>query len=145
MDKVELSREQFFFWSNRVYEDFASGGGVQELSPEEAASVVQLGVKPISLPSVKKITINMEEVRSGHMEGGYRLEQSRAAGGNKDVFPAWMNERQVEAAIKEAYQNATKIGTQGEERVFLRGQGGGMTIEMVLNKVTKVIETAYPK
>lgn len=42
-----------------------------------------------------------------------------------------------------AYESSTKVGVQGS-RLKLLGEGGGYTIEMWFNKVTDVIETAYP-
>ncbi len=60
------------------------------------------------------------------------------------LFPDSMNAKQIERAIKDAYRNASKIATQGD-RILLQGMSGKMKIEMWLNKVTKVIETAYPK
>ncbi|MCP4540705.1 MAG: EndoU domain-containing protein [Chloroflexi bacterium] len=54
-----------------------------------------------------------------------------------------MRERQIERAVREAYRYSSKVGSQ-LERVVLRGQSDGMTIEIWLNKATKTIETAFP-
>ena len=46
--------------------------------------------------------------------------------------------------IKTAYSNAKKIKTQGD-RIKVVGQAkDGTVIEIWVNKVTKVIESAYP-
>jgi hypothetical protein len=94
--------------------------------------------KPVNLPSAKKVKVDMEHVKSGHMEGGSRLTQS----GKKTVFPSNWTEKQVERAILNAYKNGQKLQSQGE-RVLVRGKSNGVTIEMWVNKTTKIIETAY--
>ena len=55
-----------------------------------------------------------------------------------------MDETSVMRAIRAAYQNSIKVGVQGIDRVLLRGEGSGLTIEMWFNRATKTIETAYP-
>jgi rhs family protein (fragment) len=66
--------------------------------------------------------------------------------GKKDLFPENMTERQIKKAILEAYSKAKRIRTQSGDsnKVLVRGQADGMTIEMWVNKATKLIETAYP-
>ena len=55
-----------------------------------------------------------------------------------------MNEKGVMGAIKAAWKNSpTRVKTQGD-RMLLRGEGSGFVIEMWCNKVTGIIETAYP-
>jgi hypothetical protein len=93
------------------------------------------------MPSWKKIGVDMDEVASGHMVGGRRL----APGNKKDVFPAGMSEAQVEKAVRHAYRNGEVLQSQGADRVFVRGPFGSGSIEMWVNKTTKVIETAWPK
>jgi hypothetical protein len=95
--------------------------------------------KPVNLPAEKKMTVDMAHIKSGHMAGG-----NRNLAGRKDVFPPRMDEKAVEAAIREAYSSCKKVETQGD-RVKLVGTGGGLTIEMWLNIPAKLIETAYPK
>jgi len=107
------------------------------------AAVVLLGVtkgKPINLPSWRNIAIDIEHVASGHMADGSRT----ILGGNKDLFPEYMSAEQVERAIRTAYRFGEKIKSQGDN-VLIRGECDGLTIEMWVNKVTKIIETAYPK
>jgi len=55
-----------------------------------------------------------------------------------------MSDDQIERTVRQAYRMGGKIKTQGD-RVLVRGTANGMTIEMWVNKSTKVIETAYPK
>ena len=142
-----MDRLHVFGWSNRVMEIWEAGGGQRQLTPEELASTIDpaamLPTKPVNLPSSKKLTVDMDHIESGHMEGGSRLAQSRAAGGSKDVFPSNMNRSQVESAIRDAYQNSSKLQTQGE-RILVQGQSGKLTIQMWVNTTTKVIESAWP-
>jgi hypothetical protein len=90
-----------------------------------------------NLPSKKTINVDMGHIASGHMKGGSRLSPL------KDVFPDHWSVDQVEQAIRDAYDQAKRIGSQGD-RVLLRGVGDGLKIEMWLNKATRTIETAYP-
>ena len=59
------------------------------------------------------------------------------------LFNSSWSQSTVESAIKEAYESAKKIETQGD-RVRLHGTGSGQKIEMWLNTKSKTIETAYP-
>ncbi|MEC7263734.1 MAG: RHS repeat-associated core domain-containing protein, partial [Bacteroidota bacterium] len=94
--------------------------------------------KPVSLRSVKKITVDMEHILSGHVAGGSRVSSI------KTLFSSSLTSTQIEKMIKTAYSNSKKIQTQGN-RVRLRGTSDdGVVIEMWLNKVTNIIETAYP-
>jgi RHS repeat-associated protein len=95
-------------------------------------------VKAVNLPSMKKVTIDMGHIASGHMKGGSRVSAI------KDLFPETWTKNQVETAIKEAYKSAKRIHTQGD-RILIQGTFQGKTIEMWINTVTKTIETAYPK
>ena len=75
------------------------------------------------------------------MAGGARVSP------NKGIFHG-MTDRQVERAIRDAYNSGKRMTTQtdpsGVTRVKVRGQGGGYTIEMWVNTTNKVLETAYP-
>ncbi|MBW7453040.1 polymorphic toxin-type HINT domain-containing protein [Paenibacillus sepulcri] len=95
--------------------------------------------KPINLPSYKSVVIDMEHIISGHTKDGFRATQSKL----KDLFPDNMNDSQIEKAVRDAYSNSSKLQTQGD-RVLVRGQSNGLTIEIWVNKSTKIIETAYP-
>ena len=101
-------------------------------------TVVAWFSKPSNLPSYKKIGIDMDHIMSGHSAGGNR------GGPNKDRFPWHMTAPAIENAIREAYRNGEKVMTQGD-RVFVRGSWGQYTIEMWVNKATKIIESAWPK
>ncbi|RIE03934.1 polymorphic toxin-type HINT domain-containing protein [Cohnella faecalis] len=95
--------------------------------------------KPINLPSYKKVEIDMEHISSGHIANGSRAQQS----GGKTIFPSYMNEAQVEKTVRAAYKNGSRLQTQGD-RVLVRGEANGITVEMWVNTKTKTIETAYP-
>ncbi len=94
--------------------------------------------KPINLPSWKKVALDMQHILSGHSAGGQR------GGPNKDRFPWWMTAPAIEKAIREAYKYGEILQRQGD-RVFMRGPWGKTYIEMWVNTVTKVIESAWPK
>lgn len=94
----------------------------------------------MNLPSLKKLKMDMDHIASGHMPGG-----SRNPDGKKTVF--WgLTLEQVRRAIQEAYNNSSRIMTQGE-RILLEGYSEtyGKIIEIWVNVVEKIIETAYPK
>ena len=103
--------------------------------------------KPVNLPSLKKVKINMEYILSGHSAGGNR------GGPNKDRFPIEMTAPAIEKAIREAYQCAQKIGEMqyswqnGVEmiRQLFEGTWSGGKIQFWYNYVTKTIESAWPK
>jgi hypothetical protein len=99
-----------------------------------------LKLKPVNLPAWRTIGIDMEEILSGHTAEGVRAIQS----GIKDLFPPGMTSEQIERAVRQAYRYGEKVATQGE-RVLVRGQSNGLTIEMWVNRTTRTIETAYPK
>ena len=84
----------------------------------------------------------MTHIMDIHTKCGDVAKQS----GKKDLFPENMTERQIKKAILEAYSKAIRIRTQSGDsnKVLVRGQADGMTIEMWVNKATKLIETAYP-
>jgi RHS repeat-associated protein len=97
----------------------------------------------VNMPAWRRIAIDMEEVASGHMNGGERL----CPGNRKDIFPSQMSKSQVERAIRHAYRDGEVLHSQGTDRVFIRGPfaNGRGRIEMWVNKTTKTIETAWPK
>ena len=106
------------------------------------SKLAQLGRTSLkmTLPSWKKVTIDMEEILSGHTIGGSRVSKL------KDLFPESFTATQVENTVRSAYKNVhSKLYTQGE-RILLQGTAdNGIKVEMWLNKSTKTIETAYPK
>ncbi|MEM9656231.1 MAG: RHS repeat-associated core domain-containing protein, partial [Actinomycetota bacterium] len=94
-----------------------------------------------NLPSWKKLEVDMAHISSGHMPGGSRVSSQ------KGIFEN-MTQRQVRAAVRDAYNGGkrmqTQVGPDGHVRVRVRGEGGGRTIEMWVNTSTRRIETAYP-
>ena len=101
------------------------------------SGVLVHNTKNYSLPSIKKMTVDMDHIASGHMLGGRRVSSL------KSLFPRWMSSGQVESTVKAAYRNAKVMQTQGD-RLRVVGSSGGHTIEMWINRATNTIETAYP-
>ena len=95
--------------------------------------------KPNNLPKWKKLTLDMDHITSGHMPGG-----SRNPDGKKTVFFG-LTAEQLRRAIEEAYSTCKKLQTQ-YDRVLVEGYSPstGYTIQMWINLVTLIIETAYP-
>jgi RHS repeat-associated protein len=93
-------------------------------------------LKAVNLPAWRKVGIDMAHVLERHT-----VEGALSAG--RTTFPQLMNGRGIERAIRQAYRYGTKIGAQGD-RVLMRGESGGLTIEMWVNRATQTIETAYP-
>ena len=95
--------------------------------------------KPVNLPAVKRITLDLDHIMSGHGSSGNR------GGPNKDRFPKWVTSTIAEQIIRTAYRYGEKIRTQGD-RVLIRGPwDGSHFIEMWVNTTTKMIESAWPK
>jgi hypothetical protein len=95
--------------------------------------------KPVWMPGWRKIDIDMDHIMSGHYPEGARVSPL------KDVFPSTMSSDSVENAIRSAYKNSEIILRQGD-RYLMRGPfDGRYHIYMWVNKVTKTIETAWPK
>lgn len=88
---------------------------------------------------------------NNHSATGRGYLQSIGAGGRKDVFPAWMNDKQIINSVKEAYENSTKVGkTQirddGDKIIILIGKSkDGMDVKMYINTTQKMLETAFPQ
>jgi len=95
-------------------------------------------VKSIGLPALKKLTINMKHILSGHTLGGAR------ASSLKSLFPSNMTSKQIEKLVKSAYKTAKRVKTQGDRIKLIGTASNGTKIEMWLNKATKTLETAYP-
>lgn len=95
--------------------------------------------KPVNLPSWNKLTVDMEHILSGHTPNG-----SRNPDGKKSIFYG-MTAEQILRAIKEAYNNCSKLQTQGD-RVLLEGfsESYNLLVQIWVNLTTRVIETAYP-
>lgn len=62
---------------------------------------------------------------------------------DKTFFSAMMSPQAIESAIREAYRYSDVVSSSAETLV-LRGSGGGYTIEMIFDRVTGIIKTAYP-
>jgi RHS repeat-associated protein len=117
-------------------EDVALAIGMRMLKIPKATQA--LGALKTTLPAWKKVSVDIGHIASGHIKGGSRVSKL------KTLFPEGMTSEQVLNVVIKAYRNVhTKLQTQGE-RILLRGDSDGTTIEMWLNITTKTIETAYP-
>lgn len=94
------------------------------------------GIKAVNLPAWKSVGIDMAHVAERHAAGG-------ALTAGRTVFPAHMSQRAIERTIRSAYRHGKRMETQGD-RVRVRGQAEGLTVEMWVDTITKTIETAYP-
>lgn len=101
------------------------------------AVLVHNACKPVNLPGYKNVSIDLDHVKSGHVSGGSRVSAS------KTLFPSAWSDGELSSTIRSAYANGSHVASQGE-RLLVRGQANGFTIEMWVNKTTKTIETAYP-
>ena len=118
-----------------------SGGAMDLISGKVGLKFISrlARLKSISLPALKKVTINMGHIMSGHIKGGARASSA------KTLFNSNLTTNQIQNMVKTAYSNSKILKTQGD-RVKLIGEAtNGTVIEMWLNKATKTIETAYPK
>ena len=95
-------------------------------------------LKSVNLPALKSLTIDMKHILSGHVAGGSRVSSI------KTLFGSNLSSKQIENMIKTAYKNGKKLKTQGDRFKVVGQAEDGTLIEMWVNKVTKVIETAYP-
>jgi RHS repeat-associated protein len=123
----------------------AAGTGGKYLSPKKLLPLIQqlrnLSLKS-TLPALKSVSIDIKHIAERHLRSGAVAKQRAST----SLFPQYMDEKQVEAAVRSAYKNVIeKVKVQGDN-VLLKGiSDDGLIIEMWLNKSTKVIETAYPK
>jgi RHS repeat-associated protein len=119
---------------------FVTGGGAAvraAIRSSEATAALRV-TKAVNLPSWRTVAIDVQHIASGHMKGGARVSEAKA------LFPERMSKAQVEKAVREAYRFGQKIATQGD-RVLLEGiTRDGLKIRLWLNKLTKVVETAFP-
>jgi RHS repeat-associated protein len=120
-----------------VRRGFLRGYGRRGFSSRPATGLGRVArLKPPSLPAWSKLNVNWEHIAERHVVGGPFTS-------GRSLFPVMMNKASIMRAIQQAYRSASTVAVQGE-RVLLRGAGGGLQIEMWYNRVTKVIETAYP-
>jgi RHS repeat-associated protein len=141
---------EFFFRVDQWYQDFEKKNREFDRRNEEIVrfEVWPIGprgratglrrLKPVNMPGWRKIKIEMVHIAERHMVGGSRV------GPTSTLFPEMMSAKQVEGAIRQAYRFGKRLHSQGM-RVVVRGEAGGLTIDMWVNRVTKTIETAYPK
>ncbi|MGI9282094.1 MAG: hypothetical protein ACR2PX_21030 [Endozoicomonas sp.] len=117
-----------------AYLAMAGPGGKLKTGKKVADAVAKL--KPINLPSWRKIEIDMDHIVSGHQRGGARIMKDS----NKSLFPEYMSRDEIEKTVRQAYRYGKRIETQ-ENRILVHGNG----IDIWIDKATKVIKSAYPK
>ena len=108
----------------------AIGGSIKLLKGLSVAT------KAVNLPAWRTIGIDMAHILERHTA-------TSALSVNWTVFPEIMSEKGIERAIREAYRFGQRIGGEGD-RILMQGHSGGLTIEMWVNRATRMIETAYP-
>ena len=128
---------------NGIVYNVDADGNVTGISPMGGIGAIGLiggvGVaKAVNLPSLKKLTIDIKHIISGHTLGGVR------ASSIKTLFPSNMSAKQIENLVKSAYNNGKKVKVQGDRIKVIGTASNGTKIEMWVNKVTQTIETAYP-
>jgi RHS repeat-associated protein len=108
----------------------------------------QLGVKAalrsgvarrIWMPGFRRIRIDMAHIAQNHTITGSGFVQS----GVKTAFSEGMSSVQIENAVRQAYRNA-EVVVKGSDSLVLRGTAGNTTIEMIYDKASQSIRTAYP-
>jgi hypothetical protein len=97
--------------------------------------------KPVNRASWRKVKIDIEEITSGHTSGGSRV----MPGSNKDLFPDQMSDEAILKAVQQAYRDSEIIRSKCEYLLLQGKSKSGLTIRMYYNKITKWIETAWPK
>ena len=101
-------------------------------------------------PAWKRLTVDWGHIISGHTEGGTRYRQALedfekgAARHQKTPWSSHWSQRDIEKAVRQAYETGNKVEQQGD-RFRLVGVGGGVLVEMWVNAKALVIESAYPK
>ena len=92
--------------------------------------------KSVSLPSYKKIKINMDHIIQEHTYNGLKPQ--------KDKFPKYMTRKEIRDAVMDAYKHCKKMSKQGVRRCLI-GYSGNLRIVIWFNILTKTIESAWPK
>jgi hypothetical protein len=124
---------------------------------ESRAQQMLSGGKAINLTAWAKLSFKLENdgktihLINNHTLTGKGYQSSIKMGGKKDVFPANMTDKQIFRAVREAYENSKKVGTQidnktGDKIVELIGYSkDGMEIRMYINVTKKQLDTAFPQ
>jgi hypothetical protein len=105
--------------------------------------------KAPNLPAYKSLTVGVKHIMSGHASTGGRELQS----GIKTTFFDTMTQQEILAAVKHAYSNGRRVGTQYPydkaaggfvKKLKVHGPWQGGKVEMFVYATTKELETAYP-
>ncbi|MFN8523149.1 MAG: polymorphic toxin-type HINT domain-containing protein [Chloroflexota bacterium] len=82
-----------------------------------------------------------------HAPWGRTAMQRRAAGSDNRTYFEGMNESQIKTTVQRAWRTRENRATQdGGERIVYQGVDPvtRLKIEFIFNKVTRIVETAYP-
>ena len=142
-DAVFYSDDGEIFSSRDIEAHAAGGNAVGYVVAAAVCATIVYSTqkkKPVNLPSHKKVKLDIDHIVSGHMPDG-----DRNPDGKKSVF--WgLTTHQMIKAIYEAYKYASKLQTQGDRvKIIGTSESFDIIIEMWINIVTDIIETAYPK
>ncbi|MBL4704400.1 MAG: hypothetical protein JKY54_07755, partial [Flavobacteriales bacterium] len=96
---------------------------------------------PMGVPSLKKAKFDWEHIFERHSDWGKIAKQS----GKKDIFQG-LSAPQIKEVVKGAYQNIYKHtkSTSQTSITIMRSKYKNWDIEFIVNRSTKIIETAYP-
>lgn len=145
-DWESRSRERIADMAERIWrwKDVAVWGGDPSPVPTgNSPDPASYGLPPV--PTAEELRTDMAHILNCHTVGG-----SEATPG-KTLFPASMDERQIEVAIRQAYaegginwQNGVHLRVRQIPEVMPTREDDDLEIEMWVNPVTKTIETAFP-
>ncbi|MDH7445718.1 RHS repeat domain-containing protein [Aquimarina sp. 2201CG14-23] len=96
---------------------------------------------PMGVPSLKKAKFDWKHIFDSHSDWGKIANQS-----NKKTIFAGLDESQIKDVVKNAYSNITKHSQMVHEitKTKMIGQYKSWTVEFIVNRQSKIIETAYP-
>ena len=96
---------------------------------------------PMGVPSLRNVKFDWQHIFDGHSDWGSIANQS----GAKTVFEG-LDANQIQEVVTGAYQNVIKHrkSTAQQNMTVMRGTYKSWTVEMWVNRETKVVETAYP-
>jgi hypothetical protein len=123
------------------YKDYVVGKAVGAAAGAGGVLVRRMS-RAFTLPSWRKITVNMAHIRDRHTLSGGMFKSS---GEWRDFWPENYSEKGMLAAIREAYGNAKIIRSQ-EGTYLLQGVAkDGTTVQMWFIREMNMINTAWPK
>jgi len=93
------------------------------------------GLPPV--PTAEELCIDMKHILNSHTVGGSEATP------DKSLFPAHMDERQIEVTIRQAYAEGEFSWPDGVH-LWVTRKEAGLDMEMWVNTASKTVETAYP-